>query len=136
MPNEDQSPKETTPPETAPPETEPPETEPPKTKPPETEPPEAESSVTTEPLIRWAVALHCEIPFKVEVFLAAWQTRLHPLRALVDYEASDEKTTIFDVEMFVQASSNARAASMASGLLKRHFDNLVILEMLAEPSKD
>lgn len=116
MPSEDQSPKETTPPETKPPET--------------------ESSVTTEPLIRWVVALHCKIAFKVDVFLDAWKARLPTLRPLVDYETSDEKTTIFDVEMFVQASSNAKATSMASGLLKRHFDSLVILEMLAEPSKD
>lgn len=99
-------------------------------------PPGIKSAVTTEPLIRWAIELHCKVAFKVEVFLAAWQARLPTLRPVVDYEASDEKTTIFDVEMFVQASSNAKATSMASGLLKRHFDSLVILEMLAEPSKD
>lgn len=102
----------------------------------ESGPPETESTETTEPVIVWHVSLHCEIAFNPDVFATAWLTRLPNLVPVVDYEDSDERTTFFNVTIGVEAPNNVKACTMASGLLRRHFQTVKILEMTAERHKD
>ena len=104
----------------------------PVTDPPETEPGLAPAETTEAPIVQWKVELHCEIAFRPDVFMPAWKTRLPYVAISINFQDSDENKTIFGAVVLIGASSNAGAASMASGLLKRHFQTLDILDMTAE----
>lgn len=105
----------------------------PVTDPPETEPGMVPTETTEAPIIQWKVDLHCEIAFRPDVLIHAWKTRLPYVAIAINFQDSDGNKTIFDAVVKIGASSNARAASMASDLLKRHFQNIEIGEMTADP---
>lgn len=105
----------------------------PVTDPPETEPGLASTEKTDAPIIHWKVELHCEIAFKPDVLMSAWRTRLPNVAIDINFQDSSENRTIFVAVVGIGASSNARAASMAGDLLKRHFQTIEIGKMTADP---
>lgn len=130
MAEEDQTKNPGQPPQPDPPE-KPQETQPPE-KPQETQPLETKLAPL---VVEWEVSLHCEIAFKPVIFIQAWRIRLPSLSPVVDIQASSETKTVFDVVALIEAPNNAKAATMASNLLKRHFQTVNILTVTAEPVK-
>lgn len=120
--------KETTPPDGMPPDINPDEEAARADAASETQPPETEDA----PMLQWKVDVHCVIAFKPDVLLPAWKTRLPTVPISIDFVASTNDTSVFDVVAYIGASSNAGACSMASGLLKRHFQTIEILDMEAQ----
>ena len=93
-------------------------------------------SVTIEPSLQWVVSLHCKVGFEVNVFLGACKTRLPDLVPNIDYDASAGNQTIFSVDVLLMSSDSATAVSMASALLKHHFGDLIVMDVIAEPSEN
>jgi len=139
--DQDQKPRHATPPGAAPPDATPPGAAPPDADPPDIDSDQeaARAAVQSEaalPALSWTVTLKCEAPFRHDIFMAAWKTRLPNVIAVVEPDDCDETKTVFEVVMVIKATDNVKAASRASDLLKRHFDTLKVLSMSAERSKE